>query len=79
MEINIDKFGILVNFLSASIQITIDHLFPMKVDLLDKGFKYLGLYLKPNNYKYVSQLWLFKKIKSRINCWCHRWISQGGR
>jgi hypothetical protein len=54
MEINMDKFGILVNGLSASLQRRIEQLFPMKVDPLDKGFKYLSFYLKPNNYKYAD-------------------------
>jgi hypothetical protein len=67
-KINKDTFGIFVNGLSASLQRRIEHLFPIKVDPLDKGVKYLGFYLKPNNYKYVDWLWLFKKIELRIKC-----------
>lgn len=40
---------------------------------------YLGFNLKPNDYKFVDWLWLFKRIKTKISYQCHRWLSRGGK
>jgi len=34
--------------------------FPKK--RIDEGFKYLGFYLKPNDYRFENRMWLFKKV-----------------
>jgi hypothetical protein len=79
MEINLHKSCLLVNGLGDSLQRRLTHLFPMILESLAKGVKYLGFHLQPNDYKYVDWLWLVKKIEDRISCWCHRWLSREGR
>jgi hypothetical protein len=79
MEINMNKYCILFNDLSDNLKRQIAQIFPMKMEPLDNGVKYLGFILKPNNYTKGDWQWLIKKIEDRINCWCHRWLSRGGR
>jgi hypothetical protein len=46
---------------------------------LDQGLKYLGFHLKPNLYKKGDWQWLIAKVEKKINHWCNRWLSRGGR
>jgi hypothetical protein len=41
--------------------------------------KYLGFYLKPNDYRKEDWKWLLKKLDKRLNTWSHRWLSRAGR
>jgi hypothetical protein len=50
MEINMNKSCILFNDLSDNLKRYIAHIFPMNMEPLDNGLKYLGFILKPNNY-----------------------------
>jgi hypothetical protein len=67
------------NGLSDDFLRRLEQLFPMKIEPLDVGVKYLGFHLKPNDYKKDDWTWLIKKMEDIITCWCNRWISQGGR
>ena len=53
-------------------------LFPFEVKYLDVGFKYLGYFLKPNNYIKEVWFWLVKKVEKRIGHRCNRWLTLGG-
>jgi hypothetical protein len=44
-----------------------------------EGFRYLGYFLKPDNYKAEDWRWLILKFEKRIGHWCNRWLSLGGR
>ena len=55
------------------------NLFPFKSNSIDNNFKYLGHFLKPENYLTKDWNWLVKKVEIRINNWCYRWIPMGGR
>jgi hypothetical protein len=46
---------------------------------LSEGFRYLGYFLKPDSYKVEDWHWLISKFEKRINLWCNRWLSIGGR
>jgi hypothetical protein len=46
---------------------------------LNSGFKYLGYLLKPGSYKSKDWQWLIDKFESRINHWCNKWLTLGGR
>jgi hypothetical protein len=46
---------------------------------LTRGFKYLGVFLKLDNYKAADWTWLIEKIERRISHWCNRLLSLGGR
>jgi len=41
-------------------------IFPFNFVGLDVGFRYLGYYLKPANYRVEDWRWLLKKIEKRI-------------
>jgi hypothetical protein len=46
---------------------------------IDKGMKYLGFYLKPNNYRVADWKWMIQKVEKRIGNWSLCWLSLGGR
>jgi hypothetical protein len=46
---------------------------------LSSGFKYLRYRLKIGSYKVEDWKWLLTKFMKRIEVWCNRWISLGGR
>lgn len=46
---------------------------------VDEGFKYLGLYLNPNDYEKVDWMRLLAKLEKRLMVWSHRWLSQPSR
>jgi hypothetical protein len=46
---------------------------------LSGGFKYLGVFLKLDNYRAEDWGWLIEKFESRINHWCNIMLSLGGR
>jgi hypothetical protein len=46
---------------------------------LSNGFRYLGYTLKTGAQRAVDWAWLVKKVSSRIDLWCNRWLSLGGR
>jgi hypothetical protein len=54
-------------------------IFPYKFADLTDGFRYLGYFLKPVNYKVEDWHWLIAKFEKRIGHWCNRWLSLGGR
>ena len=53
-------------------------MFPFQVQDLGHGFKYLGYYLKPNNYRNEDWWWLLRKMEKRIGQWCNKWLTLGG-
>jgi hypothetical protein len=79
LEINMNKYCILTNGLSDDLLRRLEKLFPMKIEPLNVGVKYLGFYLKLNGYKTDDWTWLINKMEDRITCWCNRWIYRGGR
>ena len=52
--------------------------FPFVRVTLDDGLKYLGFFLKPNNYLKKDWVWLIEKLERRLNYWSHRWLSRAG-
>jgi hypothetical protein len=43
------------------------------------GFKYLGYFLKAEKNSVKDWRWLLEKFENRINHWCNRWLTLGGR
>jgi hypothetical protein len=59
---------------------TLCHSFlPYNFHALSEGFKYLGFFLKIDRYRSADWTWLLEKYERRINHWCSRWLSLGGR
>jgi hypothetical protein len=54
-------------------------IFPYNFVDLSEGFRYLGYFLKSDNYKAEDWRWLISKFEKRLNLWCNRWLSLGGR
>jgi N-acetylneuraminic acid mutarotase len=79
MGVNMDKSSMLFNGFGRGIGKTNSPDFSYKLWALDQGVNYLGFNLKPNDYKFVDWLWLFKRIKAKISYQCHRWLSRGGK
>jgi hypothetical protein len=46
---------------------------------LNCGFKYLGYLMKPGSYKTMDWQWLVDRFETRINHWCNKWLTLGGR
>ena len=46
---------------------------------LDAGVKYLGFFLKPNDYRRKDWVWLLAKNEKKLSAWSHRWLSRAGR
>jgi hypothetical protein len=51
----------------------------MLVSPLDQRMKYLGFFLKPNDYRVNDWHWLLQKVEKKIGHWTSRWLSLGGR
>jgi hypothetical protein len=54
-------------------------LFPFEQWELDKGLKYLGFHLKPNNYRKGYWKWILDKLEKRLKGWSFRWLSRASR
>ena len=79
MSININKSSFLHNDLDADFLQNLAGNFPYRLDLLSKGFVYLGCYLKPSGYLIRDWFWLVDKFEKRISHWTNRMLSLGGR
>eukprot|EP00253_Pinus_taeda_P029762 PITA_29762 len=52
---------------------------PFDVYKLGDPFKYLGFWLKPDNYRKQDWNWLVAKIEAIISHWSYKWLSRAGR
>lgn len=46
---------------------------------LDDGVRYLGFFLKPNDYRKNDWFWILAKIEKKLTPWSHKWLSRAGR
>ena len=65
------------NGISEDVLEPVQVLFPYHMDSIEKGFVYLGYFLKPNNYLRLDWLGLSRKFEKRINNWVLIWLSLG--
>jgi hypothetical protein len=79
MEINVDKSCLITHCLSNISSQQIYNLLPFPKKELEIGFKYLGFFLKPGNYRYANWLWLVKKVEMQVSFWVNKLLSRGGR
>lgn len=77
MEVSLDK-SCFLRSMDDEVLAQVILLFPYRVEAFDKGFKYIGYFMKPNKYKKEDWLWLVKKVEKRIGSWCYRWLSLDG-
>jgi hypothetical protein len=79
LQINATKSTILQAGLSEQDLSPFKSLFPYKFSDLASGFKYLGYYLKTGPQRVDDWIWLIKRMEKKIDNWCYRWLSLGGR
>ena len=66
MAFNESKSCFLAHEVEEDSLVDIKAIFPFEVQKLTNGFKYLGYFLKPNNYKVGDWRWLVRKVEKRI-------------
>jgi len=79
MVISVEKSLLLCNRLSEEVENHMYQMFPYKIGAIENELKYLGCFLKPNDYKVDHWGWLLRKVEERINIRCHSWLSLEGR
>jgi hypothetical protein len=79
MMVNVGKSRVSFLEVSEENKLYLLNLFPYtKVDL-QAGIKYLGFYLKPNDYSKRDWGWMITKVARRLYIWCNKWLSRGGK
>ena len=78
MVISVDKSSFLHNNFTIEKMVSIQLLFPYKMERLDVGFQYLGYWVKPLNYRVCNWKWILKKFEHKIQNWSFRFLSLGG-
>lgn len=53
--------------------------FPYCIIPLDRGFKYLGFWIKPLSQKIADWVCLVTKLEKRLSIWSHRYLSRAGK
>ena len=61
MEVNIEKYCSFIHKVQPEFLSELKTPFQFKIDQMENGFKYLGFYLKPNNYHVKDWFLLLKK------------------
>ena len=79
MRINLDKSCFLYNNVNEGILNSISRTLSVNFEHITKGFKYLGFFIKPLNYRVKDWQWLIKNFERRIQSWTFRLLSLGGR
>ena len=79
MSINMNKSCFLHNGLDEVLLWRITDLLPYRFDDINKGFIYLGYFLKPSGYLVKDWYWLVSKFEKRISHWTNKLLSIGGR
>lgn len=79
MQINIRKSQLILEGLNRQEKAHISSVFPFDMCNMETPFKYLGFWLKPNDYKKKDWNWLIVKIEARVTHWSYKWLSRAGR
>jgi hypothetical protein len=79
LRINVQKSTFLHTGVQQETLDELNVLFNFDFKDLSEGFKYLGYFLKPDSYKAEDWRWLIEKFDFRINHWCNRLLTLGGR
>jgi len=79
MMINVAKSWLVSNLVPDDDLLYMIAKFPYHAQSIDDGMKYMGFYLKPNDYKKAGWRWLIGKLEKQILLWSHRWLSRAGR
>ena len=79
MEINFGKSTLSTHLLSEVERQEFLAFFPFSIGSMEEGMKYLGFYLKPNDYRKQEWVWLLDNMEKRLKQWSHKWLSRASR
>jgi hypothetical protein len=79
MDVNYHKLCFLAQNIDSILKQRMHEAFNIQFVSIDEGMKYLGFYIKPNNYRVADWKWLIQKVEKRIGNWTFCWISLGGK
>jgi hypothetical protein len=79
LSINLSKSSVYYWGLSAPELLDFKASLPFSFFDLGEGFKYLGFQLKIGAYSPADWHWLVNLFERKINFWCNKWLSIGGR
>jgi hypothetical protein len=79
MDVNYQKMCFLAQNMKPSLEKRMQETFNIQFISIDKGMKYLGFYLKPNNYRVVDWNWMVQNVEKRIGNWSFCWLSLGAK
>jgi hypothetical protein len=74
MEVHIHKSSTFFNGLEENMERQIAQVISYTPTRLEKGIKYPGFHLNPNDYKFSDWKWFYKKIEDRFTNKCFRWL-----
>ena len=66
MGISMDKSSFLLNNMTKEVKNSISAILPFKMDMIDLGFKYLGLWLKPLGYVIKDWRWIINIFERNL-------------
>eukprot|EP00253_Pinus_taeda_P017420 PITA_17420 len=79
MQINPRKSQIIVEDINRIEKEQCSFYFPFEMCNMVSPFKYLGFWLKANDYRKEDWSWLIAKIEAKISHWSFKWLSRAGR
>lgn len=79
LSINERKYTITCSGLAREEVRRVSLVLNFEVKSLEDSFKYLGFYLKPDNYRIKDWQWILVKLDSKLKHWSHKWLSRAGR
>jgi hypothetical protein len=79
LSVNLTKSTVHFEGLSDLELISFKTLLPYSFTDLSQGFRYLGYFLKTGTPRAADWDWLVNRVTNKINLWCNRWLSLGGR
>ena len=74
MDVNCKKSFFLAKNIDPNLERRRQSAFNICFINIEEVMKYLGFYLKPNNYRVADWTWMVQKIEKRIGNWTLRWL-----
>ena len=66
MDVNCHKSCFLAQNIDSSLEQRMQATFNIQFVSINEGMKYMGFYIKPNNYRVADWKWLIQKVEKRI-------------
>jgi hypothetical protein len=79
MELNFKVSSLISHCFPDNINQQIGDLLPFLRKDIETDFKYVMFILKPNNYRFIYWMWLYKNVEDQVMHSINRLLSRGGR